>query len=321
MNFRRRLTNGFRLLRSQVTRNSAILLYHRVAEGSADPFNLCVAPRHFEEQMECIARSGSALAIDEFTRLQDAGELPQGSISVTFDDGYLDVLENALPILEKYELPVTIYTISGVLGQCTWWDRLIDLIEMPRVLPERIELELRHSRFSIDTGRHNRKQVIAKLYSLLLRQSVDERQEALATLEQVVCSTERGDHSPPRIVSARELHKLAEHPLITIGAHTVNHARLVDLVPSEQFREIDQSVREISAVIGTAVTTFSYPFGIHGRDYTEQTMEAVRSAGLKHALAADLNVVTSAAGPLRLPRLWVHDVPGRVFWRRLGYWL
>ena len=65
-------------------------------------------------------------AIDEFLARHRSGSLEENSIVVTFDDGYLDVLQNAVPILERYQIPATIFVVTGNLGEPFWWDRLAD---------------------------------------------------------------------------------------------------------------------------------------------------------------------------------------------------
>ncbi len=319
MNFRRKVESGLRLLRSRFTENSAILLFHRVAEKLRDPFNLCVSPEHFAEQMEALRRVGAPLGVADFVRLHREGNLPKGSICVTFDDGFVDVLENAVPILETYEIPATVYCISGCLGQPLWWDRLIDKIYSPSTLPERIELESGGGRISVAAGSTNRGSVIKRLYPFFLQLAPGERDEQVSVLGKLTGQTV--EPSLPRLMTAEELKTLSSHPLITIGAHTVTHSRLADLSHPAQLAEIKTSIDQLAEIVEVPVTTFSYPFGLASRDYTAETMAAAREAGTDHAMAADLGVVTSSADPFCLPRLWIHDAGEAAFARKLRRWL
>ena len=64
---------------------------------------------------------------------------------MTFDDGYLDNLTNAKPILEEHDVPATIFVCSGAVGrrQEFWWDQLERaLLRSPKKLPERLELDI-----------------------------------------------------------------------------------------------------------------------------------------------------------------------------------
>ena len=101
MEISKKIRGGLRWARSRLTSNSGILLYHRVVEPENDRFRLCVSPENFEEHIKVIAESGGALTLPELVEFQKQGELPEGSIAITFDDGYLDNLESALPILRS----------------------------------------------------------------------------------------------------------------------------------------------------------------------------------------------------------------------------
>ena len=88
-------------------------------------FRLCVTPANFAAQLDEIARHGEPSTLAELS-------LPsrRPRVVVTFDDGYVDNLTNALPIAEAKGIPITVFVTSGVLGgqQGFWWDRLGTLL-------------------------------------------------------------------------------------------------------------------------------------------------------------------------------------------------
>ena len=89
-----------------------ILCYHRV---SADRDVLAVRPDRFRRQLEAIRESGcEPVRVTDAVRGLAAGERTR-RICVTFDDGYLDNLEEALPLLEEFEIPATLY-VPGSLA-------------------------------------------------------------------------------------------------------------------------------------------------------------------------------------------------------------
>lgn len=92
------------------TSQVAVLMYHTV---SYSPWKLAVSPEVFERQMEYLARKGWAVPLADVV-LYAKGEkkLPAHAIAVTFDDGYHDVFKIALPILERYRIPVTVFIPS-----------------------------------------------------------------------------------------------------------------------------------------------------------------------------------------------------------------
>src|SRR5687767_7178597 len=82
-----------------------ILMYHRIARPSADPWGLAVRPDHFEEHLSVLRRRRSPLPMSEFvTRLEHA-TLPADAVAVTFDDGYVDNLLHAKPRLAAAAVP------------------------------------------------------------------------------------------------------------------------------------------------------------------------------------------------------------------------
>ena len=315
MRIKKRLLDGLNWAGSRFSSNSAILLYHRVASKDRDQFGLCVTPLNFEQQIASIAEIGHALPLGELISQRRNGLLKAKSIAVTFDDGYLDVLQNAVPILERHGVPATIFIVTGNLGKPFWWDRLTDLIVHSPNLPESVRLGME----AIPTAGRSRAQLLKKIYPSVRALPPGRRDARLDELGQVIGHT--AGLEAERAMDVSELRSLAQHPLITLGAHTMTHSQLASLSVSEQEEEIASSVRELEGVIDRPVDTFSYPFGIRSRDYNSDTMGAVRKAGLDHALAADLNVVTKKTDDFSIPRLWVHDVDGPKFSKNLRRWL
>lgn len=324
-----RLRRLIRFLGSRFTENSAVLLYHRVAEDEWDPFKLCVSPRRFGAQLDALPQLGKIIEVGEFVRRQREGRLEKGSLCLTFDDGYVDFLDNALPLLEARELPATIFCVAEELGQPLWWDRLHDLLAAAPGSPA-ISLESAIGRVSLSAG-WSLPAAFRQIYPFCKSLPPEARLRQIEVLESQLFPGGEGGLEPNepdrrgersrRLMSAEEIAALASHPLVTIGAHTLSHPSLAFLTPEEQFAEIAGSVRKLSEIAGHPVTTFSYPYGLSGRDFDAATLESVRRAGLDHAFAADPWSVAPNSDPMALPRLWVHDIDGSAFVRQIGRWL
>jgi peptidoglycan/xylan/chitin deacetylase (PgdA/CDA1 family) len=107
------LRSGGRLDRSGLR----ILFYHRVSDDD-DP--LAVRPRRFREQMELLAAEGfAAVGLVEAVELLERGLSPAGVIALNFDDGFRDVGEEALPILERLGFRATVFLPTGVIDERT----------------------------------------------------------------------------------------------------------------------------------------------------------------------------------------------------------
>lgn len=108
----------------------AILMYHRVAALSRDPWDLAVHPDLFAAQMAWLRAHRTPMPMDELVDRAQAGTLPASAVGITFDDGYLDNLVNAKPALVQHRIPATIFVASGFTGSGHpfWWDELAGMI-------------------------------------------------------------------------------------------------------------------------------------------------------------------------------------------------
>jgi peptidoglycan/xylan/chitin deacetylase (PgdA/CDA1 family) len=101
-----------------------ILLYHRVADDE-DP--LALSPRRFADQMAYLAAAGYRV-VDLFSALEPlrAGDVPARTLCLTFDDGFADVAEQALPVLKRHGFRATVFITTGVTAgrvAFPWYDR------------------------------------------------------------------------------------------------------------------------------------------------------------------------------------------------------
>jgi peptidoglycan/xylan/chitin deacetylase (PgdA/CDA1 family) len=100
-----------------------ILMYHRVVEREPerDPNQLCVSVERLDRQLAWMAAHGyAAVPLDLALRPSARGEGRR--FAITFDDGYRDNLELALPVLERHSVPATLFLVSGAIGGRSTWD-------------------------------------------------------------------------------------------------------------------------------------------------------------------------------------------------------
>lgn len=101
-----------------------ILAYHKVDDSNEQ---YSISPAEFERQISYLAESGyhTISLKDMYEAFSKNQKLPAKSIVITFDDGYKDNLENALPIMEKYGMKGTVFVLAGSVGQpdyLSWQD-------------------------------------------------------------------------------------------------------------------------------------------------------------------------------------------------------
>src|SRR3984957_17890163 len=99
-----------------------ILMYHAVADIPWDPNQLGVTPARFAQQMDTLHRLGlRGVGIGTLVDAMRAGR-QRGLVGITFDDGYVSVLEAAVPELLRHGFTGTFFVISGRLGGTNDWD-------------------------------------------------------------------------------------------------------------------------------------------------------------------------------------------------------
>lgn len=103
-----------------------VLMYHRVGEAR-NPWEAryAISPENFSAHMRMLANKGyQAVSIDRLTDWLEGGSaLPEGACLITFDDGFRDVREHALPVLERLGWPFTVFLVSDLIGGRDEWTR------------------------------------------------------------------------------------------------------------------------------------------------------------------------------------------------------
>lgn len=304
-----RARRGMNLLRARVRGGAVILLYHRVARPIHDPFGLCVSPENFAAHMEILSRLARPTSLSSLTPGRD-GTHPR-SVAVTFDDAYDDVLTEALPVLQQYRVPATVFAVSGELGSTFWWDRMT-----------RIPLRAAAEFLEEGQGRKARRQepeprvTYGKLHARLLPLGREERDRILLRLS----AREPSEPPLPRTLGAAELRSLRNSGTVEIGAHTRTHPDLASLGEAEQEGEVTGSRRALEEILAAPVRSFAYPFGTFAH-FAPATSRIVQGSGFERACTAEPGVVTRGTNPYTLPRLWVEDWGADDFRRRLMAWL
>jgi len=324
-----------------VRRGNVILMYHRITRANVDPWALCVDPDNFSQQMEALKKIATPVPLME---IPDA-DPRHPSVAITFDDGYLDNLEIGEPILAKHGIPATIFVSTGYIDKPHgfWWDELETIFLHPGVLPPhgmKLSIAGQNYNWEIDpanleyrdadclshrawiawkqpppTSRHA---VFFAVWSLLREADSAQREDIICRIRQWAGVNERSDLV--RCMTPEELREASHGPLLSLGAHTISHARLSKLSESSQWTEISGSKSTLEGIVGRPVDTFSYPFGDRS-DYTDRTVEAVRSAGYQLACSNIEGTVGPKSERFQLPRLHVENRKGDDFAKWLSLYL
>jgi peptidoglycan/xylan/chitin deacetylase (PgdA/CDA1 family) len=290
-------------------------MYHRVFETSSDPWELCVSPKHFAHQLELLCRHYPVLSLQKLLNALKIRQLPKRAVVLTFDDGYADNLWNVKPLLEKYELPATVFVTSGSLDSPDefWWDDLERILLQPRKLPKRLQLRVKDESYEWPVISSDEREIAyMAIHQILQPLRASERDPVITDLFgwAEVDPKGRQDYRP---LTTDELIKLAQSKFIEIGAHAVTHPLLSLLSPEDQSMEIVSSRKKLEYIIGRRVDTFSYPYG----DYSTETAGIVAAAEFVTALTTDDHAVAKDSNPYQLGRFGVGDWDGGRFKQHL----
>lgn len=138
-----------------------ILAYHRICETPAagDPLRLCTRPEDLERVLQYLRkRPYRFISFDEAVDAI-AGERPSAErlVCLTFDDGYEDFYTSAFPLLRAYDVPATVFLVSGCIDGSNRWDAGYALPPVPMMTQQQVcELAARGIDFGSHTVSHPR---------------------------------------------------------------------------------------------------------------------------------------------------------------------
>jgi peptidoglycan/xylan/chitin deacetylase (PgdA/CDA1 family) len=310
-----------RQLRSRFLGGSIILGYHRLSEEARDPFSLSVSPQNFASHLNLIRTLATPISLSELVQRLREGNPPRRAVALTMDDGYADNLHQARPLLERYQIPATIFVVSGCLGREFWWDELARLVFTQGAFANGIRLAIagQEVKWQIQADKDiqaQQERLLQILYWALRPLPEPERQNIIKELRSKVGNVQV-EECQHRALTPAELRTLADSPLIEIGSHTHTHPALALLTDTGQRYEIEYSQARLAEITGRAVTGFSFPNG----SYSAATQEILRSLAYTYACSSHQDTAHHAGQRYQLPRLWVPDLGGDSFEHWLRRWL
>ena len=314
-----------------------VLMYHRIASPVIDPWDLSVSAENFDLQLSILAKKYNVIPLPQLVDKLQKGNLEKNTVAISFDDGYLDNLNVALPILEKHGLPASFFIPSYNIEhqQPYWWDALEDLVFNTSTFPEVIDLQIKGEKISLAMGEEavlttefrdqyktwkgttepvlKRCRLYVMLWSRLKTLAPTEQRESIQQLQSVF-KTNPGPGI--ELINKEQLKYLGNHPLCTIGAHTTHHIMLAAHNYASQEQEITTGKNWLSAVLAREVDLISYPYG----SYDRNTLDLVRKANFTAAFTTDPKPVCRYTNRYALGRVQVCNWPPVQFENQLQQW-
>lgn len=258
-------SGAYRAFRPLSAGVGAIFTLHHVRPARVGAFQpnrgLEIEPQFLELFIELLRKKNvEIVSLDEVHRRLANHDYPGPFAAFTLDDGYRDNLEHAWPVLKRHDAPASLFIASSFpdkLGEL-WW------VSLQRVIAgsERLVIEVNGKSRFVDCSNASAKCKAFNEIYWWLRSFADESE--LRRVVNDLCQRYGVDPlgaSKDLCMDWKEIASIAADPLISIGAHSVNHYMLKKWPASTLENELKQSAKVIEAALGKKPLDFAYPVG------------------------------------------------------------
>jgi len=284
--------------------SAAILMYHSIMPepaAHADSLGGIIhAESVFRAQMELLSRDYHPLSLDEVVdSLKSRKDLPTRSVVVTFDDGYTDNSEVAMPILNQLGIPATFYVT-------------VDCVEQRKLpWPSRLRFAFRKTKVGVWTdsrgniwhleGSDSRERAYLASGDDCCQLSGRVQEDFVRRIEEQLQASAPGDLGS-LMMSYDQIRSLARHGHI-VGSHTMTHPNMAYIPKQDAKAELTESKRHLERELKTTIKHFSYPCPAMSPHWNEKTVAQSRSVGYDSAVTTNGGVTRCGDNPLSLKRI------------------
>jgi peptidoglycan/xylan/chitin deacetylase (PgdA/CDA1 family) len=274
-----------------------VLCWHNVAGTPAFPVAPGAGLSGFERQLRHLRRWTNVLPLIDALDALYAGRLPRRAVAITFDDGYRDNLDDAVPLLQRYGMPATFFLAPEFLDQTVtaWWETVAWAM---RASPHAsIEFEGAEYRLGSEASAS-----ADRLSQTLKDRPIDARTAAVEALVKIA-EPEGVDPGAELFLDWDGARKLVQTGF-DIGSHSLDHAILANETPAVQRANVIEARRRLSEQLSHEVPSIAYPNG-RSRDVDEHTRAAARDAGHRYGLLLEAGWTTAKTDPFAVKRPFV----------------
>ncbi len=294
-----------------------VLIFHRVLPQQDPLFPGEMHAEPFDHICGWLRRWFNVLPVEDAVLRLREGSLPPRALSITFDDGYADNAQVAMPILQRHGLTATFFVATGYLDGGRMWNdtiasavRTTDLDTLSVSDLGLVGLE------SLDLkGWSARSAAVGRLLGATKYLEDARRSEVVAALAQRLGAM----NLPTDLMLRSDQVRALRDGGMRVGAHTVSHPILGQLDRQRALAEVRQSRSTLESVLDAPVTVFAYPNGKPHQDYSPESVEVVREAGFNVAVSTEWGSAGRDVDPLQVPRFSPWDRTRlRYGWRLVG---
>lgn len=277
--------------------------WHNVEGSWCFPSAPGAGTRGIWEQFQLLSKIANVVPLADAVGTLLAGDrLPPRAVAITFDDGYRDNLDLAVPMLQRLGLPATVFLVPDLLSRKVpaWWESLAWAFTRATVPSFTWEGQ------RVTTGPANaRSSSFALVAERLKRRNQVARQLALQEL--IDASAPDQPYGSLFLDWDGAIDLVASG--VAIGSHSVRHAILSEEEPAEQVRDLASSKSTLEETLGVPVELLAYPNGTT-RDYDSATLDAVGQAGYRAAITTRPGRNRPQTPPFELRRFVVYPERG-----------
>ncbi len=300
--------------RRQLAQQALVLMYHRVlpASAQADSFSsesIVVTPETFDLHLRLLRRWFNPVTPAVLAdMLSGAAPFVPNTCLITFDDGWYDNHEYALPILRKHRMPATIFVATSYIGATrSFWQE-----EMSRYLAAACEspgnaalLAAVDAAELIDVPAE---ELRARIRAVIAARKRLPRPALEAWIDKVTGTLKNAGVAPAhfgadRFMTWEQVRDLRRDGLVTVGSHADSHTPLTALPSAARLEELTRSRQILERELNGGVDTVAYPDGAHDLD----TANLARSAGYRLGVTTIGGFARPGDDPLRLNRVNIYD--------------
>lgn len=284
-----------------------VLMYHRILPESDPRFTaeepgMVVTPDTFEMHLREAKKHFDILSLKEWVENKKVGnKLPTKTCVITFDDGWLDNFQYALPILQQHKIPATLFAVAEKIGtDFQFWPNIILWLLFNGYLGEIQSHPLLGNLITDKPAKIDRE--FAAGCILKLKQVSD--QEIFTALAEIHHEKGLLGDMPRALMNWDEIKSMQASDWVDIGSHTCNHKRLTNSLDKDELEhEIKKSKTILENQLNKKIDLFCFPNG----DYNQTALELVK-ANYTAAVTTQKGIVSNNNFSLHeLKRIGLHE--------------
>ena len=285
--------------------NIKVFLFHRISPH-IDPVWSPISPAHFDKILTYLQKHFEIVPLEQTILGNYKPNESKKICAITFDDGYKDFVEYALPIIKKHNVPASMYVITDCVDSgLPPWTFIFNhlLLNTKNSTLEIDSVEVPNNIRKIKWTTLREKVTYINYISHVLKRISDEERESI--MQQIHAQIKDVVNPHGLMMTWDDIRNICKEG-IEIGSHSANHPVLSkDLHLDNVKHELKRSGEEIEKEIGKFPLAISYPFGI----YNNEAKKIAKQVGYKMGLTVFPKEFSTNEDQFEIPRIELYSEP------------